>query len=59
MITATIGQCTSASAVRGASFAVWLSMWRFILGFGVGGEYPLSGERGERERGRGKRGGGK
>ena len=42
LIIATIGQCTSASAVRGASFAVWLVMWRLLLGFGVGGEYPLS-----------------
>lgn len=42
MIVATIGQCTSASAVRGASFAVWLVLWRLMLGFGVGGEYPLS-----------------
>ena len=42
MIISTIAQCTSASAVRGASFAVWLVMWRLLLGFGVGGEYPLS-----------------
>ena len=42
LVVATIGQCTSASAVRGASFAVWLVLWRLLLGFGVGGEYPLS-----------------
>lgn len=42
MVVATIGQTTSASAVRGASFAVWLVMWRLLLGAGVGGEYPLS-----------------
>lgn len=28
--------------MRGASFAVWLVLWRLLLGFGVGGEYPLS-----------------
>jgi MFS transporter, PHS family, inorganic phosphate transporter len=42
MIVATIGQCTSASTVRGASFYVWLVLWRLLLGMGVGGEYPLS-----------------
>lgn len=42
MITATIGQASSASAVRGFSFAVWLVIWRFMLGFGIGGDYPLS-----------------
>ena len=42
MITATIGQASSASAVRGFSFAVWLVIWRFMLGFGIGGDYPVS-----------------
>lgn len=41
MITATIGQASSASAVRGFSFAVWLVVWRFMLGFGIGGDYPV------------------
>ena len=42
MITATIGQASSASAVRGFSFAAWLVIWRFLLGFGIGGDYPVS-----------------
>lgn len=41
MITSTIGQASSASAVRGFSFAVWLVIWRFMLGFGIGGDYPV------------------
>ena len=50
LIVATIGQVTSASAVTGASFAVWLVFWRLIVGFGLGGEYPLCAWRGGRGR---------
>ena len=42
MITATIGQASSASTVRGFGMVTWLVLWRFVLGFGIGGEYPLS-----------------
>lgn len=60
LIVATIGQVTSASAVRGASFLVWLVFWRLIVGFGLGGEYPLCeraerGEMGEEGEGRKER----
>ena len=40
-----LGSTTSgAQSALGASFGVYeqLAVWRFILGFGVGGEYPLS-----------------
>jgi PHS family inorganic phosphate transporter-like MFS transporter len=35
---------SGAQSALGASFGVYeqLAVWRFILGFGVGGEYPLS-----------------
>ena len=42
MMTATVGQASAASAVRGFSFAVWLIMWRFMLGTGIGGEFSVS-----------------
>jgi PHS family inorganic phosphate transporter-like MFS transporter len=41
MITATIGQASAGSAVRGFSFAVWLVIWRFMLGCGIGGDFSV------------------
>ncbi|EIE20161.1 MFS general substrate transporter [Coccomyxa subellipsoidea C-169] len=42
MITATIGQCFAASTVKGIGMVAELCIWRFILGIGIGGDYPLS-----------------
>ncbi len=40
----TIGALLSATSsdTGSMSLIVWLSIWRFIMGFGIGGEYPLS-----------------
>ncbi|KAI9336345.1 major facilitator superfamily domain-containing protein [Obelidium mucronatum] len=42
MIVCTIGSALSASFVNGWSVLVVLSMWRFFLGIGIGGDYPMS-----------------
>jgi MFS family permease len=42
MIGATIGQCFSASPIKGIGMITELCLWRFALGFGIGGDYPLS-----------------
>ncbi|KAK9901321.1 hypothetical protein WJX75_006338 [Coccomyxa subellipsoidea] len=42
MITATIGQCFAASTFKGIGMVAELCIWRFILGIGIGGDYPLS-----------------
>lgn len=42
MIVATFGSAMSASTVSGMNVVVMLSIWRFILGVGIGGDYPLS-----------------
>lgn len=42
MIVATLGCALSASTVRGIDVITMLTFWRFILGFGIGGDYPLS-----------------
>jgi len=42
IIIGTINCATSASAVRGVSVIGFLSFWRFILGIGIGGDYPMS-----------------
>ncbi|CAL8470991.1 g10533 [Coccomyxa elongata] len=42
MIVATIGQCFAASTVKGIGMVAELCIWRFILGIGIGGDYPLS-----------------
>ncbi|KAI8619870.1 major facilitator superfamily domain-containing protein [Chytriomyces sp. MP71] len=42
MIVCTIGSAFSASAINGFSIIVILSLWRFILGIGIGGDYPMS-----------------
>ncbi|CAO3696417.1 unnamed protein product [Umbelopsis ramanniana] len=42
IIIGTINCATSASAIRGVSVIGFLSFWRFILGIGIGGDYPMS-----------------
>ncbi|KAF7728471.1 Inorganic phosphate transporter pho84 [Apophysomyces ossiformis] len=42
IILGTINCATSASAIRGVSAMGFLGLWRFILGIGVGGDYPMS-----------------
>ncbi|KAK9846381.1 hypothetical protein WJX81_002681 [Elliptochloris bilobata] len=42
MIVATIGQALAASPIRGWGMLTEICIWRFILGFGIGGDYPLS-----------------
>ncbi|KAI9209540.1 major facilitator superfamily domain-containing protein [Polychytrium aggregatum] len=42
MIICTIGSAFSASAIRGANILQVLAIWRFFLGIGIGGDYPLS-----------------
>ncbi|KAH8556871.1 major facilitator superfamily domain-containing protein [Umbelopsis sp. PMI_123] len=42
IIVGTINCATSASAVRGVSVIGFLCFWRFILGIGIGGDYPMS-----------------
>ncbi|RKO92433.1 major facilitator superfamily domain-containing protein [Blyttiomyces helicus] len=42
MIVCTIGQCFSANAIRGFGVLTILGIWRFFLGVGIGGDYPMS-----------------
>ncbi|KAI9275686.1 major facilitator superfamily domain-containing protein [Phascolomyces articulosus] len=42
IIIATINCATSASTVEGVGAVGFLGFWRFILGFGIGGDYPMS-----------------
>jgi PHS family inorganic phosphate transporter-like MFS transporter len=42
MVMGAILSAMSASAVRGMTVIFSLSFWRFILGIGIGGDYPLS-----------------
>jgi MFS transporter, PHS family, inorganic phosphate transporter len=42
MIICTYGSVFSASAINGPSILLTLSLWRFFLGVGIGGDYPMS-----------------
>ncbi|KAI9483467.1 MAG: major facilitator superfamily domain-containing protein [Benjaminiella poitrasii] len=42
IIIGTINCATSSSTVRGVSVLGFLGLWRFILGIGIGGDYPMS-----------------
>ncbi|KAI9366867.1 major facilitator superfamily domain-containing protein [Zopfochytrium polystomum] len=42
MMVCTIGSAVSAPAARGFSILVILTIWRFFLGIGIGGDYPMS-----------------
>ncbi|KAJ3283741.1 hypothetical protein HDU79_008822 [Rhizoclosmatium sp. JEL0117] len=42
MIVCTLGSTLSASMVNGLSILEVFSMWRFFLGIGIGGDYPMS-----------------
>jgi PHS family inorganic phosphate transporter-like MFS transporter len=42
IILGTINCATSSSAVRGVSVIGFLCFWRFVLGVGIGGDYPMS-----------------
>ncbi|KAI8137247.1 hypothetical protein BJV82DRAFT_636314 [Fennellomyces sp. T-0311] len=42
IIIATINCATSASTVEGVGAVGFLGFWRFVLGFGIGGDYPMS-----------------
>lgn len=42
-IFATLGVVMSSSGIEGSmSIIVWLLVWRFVLGIGIGSDYPLS-----------------
>lgn len=41
IIFATICSAMSCSTLKGMDVLVMLSIWRFILGIGIGGDYPL------------------
>ena len=43
IIAMTFASAFSASTVSGLSVFFILGMWRVFLGFGIGGDYPLSG----------------
>lgn len=43
IVVAASGSALSATTVSGLSVFVVLGIWRFFLGFGIGGDYPLSG----------------
>lgn len=40
IIIGTINCATSSSTIRGVSAIAFLGLWRLVLGFGIGGEYP-------------------
>ncbi|KAJ3069767.1 phosphate transporter [Podochytrium sp. JEL0797] len=42
IIICTIGSILSSSMVRGMNILQLLSFWRFFLGIGIGGDYPMS-----------------
>ncbi|KAI8610544.1 phosphate transporter-like protein, partial [Chytriomyces sp. MP71] len=42
MIVCTIGSALAAPMKNGWSILVILSIWRFVLGIGIGGDYPMS-----------------
>ena len=42
MIVATIGSSLAADTPAGIQALAMLGFWRFILGIGIGGDYPLS-----------------
>ncbi|KAI9310902.1 major facilitator superfamily domain-containing protein [Dichotomocladium elegans] len=42
IIIGTINCATSASSIRGVSAIGFLGLWRLFLGFGIGGDYPMS-----------------
>ena len=44
IIVMTFASCFSANTVSGLSVFFILGMWRVFLGFGIGGDYPLSGK---------------
>jgi PHS family inorganic phosphate transporter-like MFS transporter len=44
IVVTTIASSLSAPTVSGISIFGVLSIWRLILGFGIGGDYPLSGK---------------
>jgi len=41
-IGATLGMVMASNGEGSMSFIVWLLVWRFILGIGIGADYPLS-----------------
>ncbi len=43
IIVMTFASAFSANTVSGLSVFFVLGMWRVFLGFGIGGDYPLSG----------------
>jgi MFS transporter, PHS family, inorganic phosphate transporter len=45
IIVMTFASAFSASTASGLSVFFILGMWRVFLGFGIGGDYPLSGKR--------------
>lgn len=42
IIAMTVIQCFSSDLVSGMNICVCLMIWRFLLGVGIGGDYPLS-----------------
>jgi PHS family inorganic phosphate transporter-like MFS transporter len=33
---------TSKGALKGTNRLAWITVWRFVMGIGIGGDYPLS-----------------
>ena len=44
VIFGTLGMCQSSAGYNNGSMNVlgWIMVWRFVVGFGIGAEYPLS-----------------
>lgn len=42
IIVGTINCATAASTVKGVSVLGFMGVWRLVLGFGIGGDYPIS-----------------
>jgi PHS family inorganic phosphate transporter-like MFS transporter len=42
MILGTIGSALACNTVRGVGVITMLSVWRLVVGIGIGGDYPLS-----------------
>jgi MFS transporter, PHS family, inorganic phosphate transporter len=42
MLFSTLGQAFASNLVSGLNIAAVITIWRFLLGLGIGGEYPLS-----------------
>lgn len=42
VIFSTLGVASASEGVNSMNFLAWLLVWRFMMGVGIGAEYPLS-----------------